>query len=73
MYEPEFLVTQKNPLLNRPSEYKPPGVMRGNCPRIQNKAKQKHDGNIIFSYLPFNYTPYSKMAANKLFFCLHVN
>ena len=20
-----------------------------------------------------NYTPYSKMAANKLFFCLHVN
>ena len=24
------------------------------------------------TFLSFPYTPYSKMAANKLFFCLHV-
>ena len=32
----------KNPLLNRPSEYKPPGgLVHGICSRIQSKTKQK--------------------------------
>ena len=30
------------------------------------------DTNMLLSNLEL-YTPYSKMAANKLFFCLHVN
>ena len=33
---------QKNPLLNRPSKYKPPGgLYLENCPQIQSKTKQK--------------------------------
>ena len=40
--KPPKIVTQKNPPLNRPSEYKPPGgVVLGICPRIQSKTKQK--------------------------------
>ena len=42
MYKPPKIVTQKNPPLNRPSEYKPPGgLVLGICPRIQSKTKQK--------------------------------
>ena len=32
----------KNPLLDRPSKYKPPGgLYLENCPQIQSKTKQK--------------------------------
>ena len=31
------------------------------------------DIRVNMHLLPSDYTPYSKMAANKLFFCLHVN
>ena len=38
-YKPPKLVTEKNPPLNRPSEYMlpPGGLIPGNCPRIQSK------------------------------------
>ena len=40
-YWPPKLVTQKNPLLNRPSRHKPQVLVIGSCSQIQCKAKQK--------------------------------
>ena len=35
-------IVKQNPTLNHPSKYKPPGgLVRGICPRIQSKTKQK--------------------------------
>ena len=52
MYKSPKLVTQKNPPLNRPSEYKPRGLVLGNCPQIRNdKTKQKKaQEHIIFVF-----------------------
>ena len=43
LYKPPKIVMQKNPLLNRPSEYKPPGeLVLGICPEC--KVKQSKNG-----------------------------
>ena len=40
-YKPPKPVTQKNPLLNRPSKYKPAGGLHlENCPQIQRKQSK---------------------------------
>ena len=42
MYKSPKTGNAKNPPLNRPSEYKPPGgLVLGICPQIQSKTKQK--------------------------------
>ena len=47
MYKPQQIKASqtgnaKNPLLNRPSKYKPPeGLYLENCPQIQSETKQK--------------------------------
>ena len=42
MYKPPQTGNAKNPPLNRPSKYKPPGgLYLENCPQIQSKTKQK--------------------------------
>ena len=46
MYKPPKLVTQKNPLLNRPSKYKPPGRL---VPEISLKYKVKQSKNGKFT------------------------
>ena len=49
MYKPPKPVTQKNPLLNRPSKYKPSGgLYLENCPQIQ--RKQSKNGKFTSNY-----------------------
>ena len=46
MYKPPKIVTQKNPPLNRPSEYKPPGGLYFEFAPLY-KVKQSKNGNFL--------------------------